>query len=109
MKCEYCEENKPHLHYYLTKHVIKYKDFDDCLLRTRKDMVEYYHSYGKNGFMSEYTPPSYLDEHNIRYHAKREYDADITAELDMNKVACHHFIELQYLTEDPLFVKFYEK
>lgn len=104
--CNHCENNTPHIHYYLEKHIKQFNSFDDALETTKREMETYHNEYGKYGFLSEHTGDEYLTDSNIISRAKKRWDIDQTAEYDANKAACHNISELNYLLDSPNFVRF---
>ena len=106
MSCEQCEEKILHIHYYLVSQIPKYNSFSECFDAIKKEMIDYHNLHGKNGFGSERTSASYLDETNILNRAKIRYDIDSTSDVSVQSVACRTLEEVQYIKEDPKFIKF---
>ncbi len=104
--CGYCENNLPHLHYYLTKHSPKFNSFEDAYENTKQHMISYHNEYGKYGFLSEHTDEEYLSENNILSRSKSIWEADQISVYDANKSACTNIKELEYLKDSSDFVRF---
>jgi hypothetical protein len=92
--CESCARNMPHLHFYVEGKTNKYKSFEDCLVHTRDEMVEYanvcadqfpqeFHSFNGGKSQSEF-----LKSENVRAAAEKVWEAD-NYTLSAESVACH--------------------
>ena len=103
--CEHCDNNTPHLHFYIVSRQPEFSSFDDAYTSVKNDMTEYYNGEGNHGFLSECLSDDYLNNSNIIAKAKQAWETDQSG-IAIKRAACVHISELTHITELPDFIKF---
>lgn len=103
--CKYCDNNTPHLHFYIVYRQPEFSSFDDAYTSVKKNMTEFYNGEGDHSFLSERLSDEYLDDSNIIARAKQAWETDQSG-IGIKRAACVHISELTHITELPDFIKF---
>lgn len=95
MECGECQQHKPHLHFYIKTKEPKFKSKEDVRQYVLESRQNYYNSYGKDGFLSDFNDPStYFCNKLIDQEVDRLWELN-AVDKAIEKVACLDIRELE--------------